>query len=384
MTPAIAHSFQHELNMRPQLQSYKSCYASHGANLSVALSALRSCNGQLCGEQRRRELGVQTRTGEGRRYINLESYAGFRFVCAANTLHENAIEVCERYARIETGHGLHYWGKPRLVNTSEASSIGVVMLGETVDPNGKGARHNDDMFLNISQELFDTYYKHWPAETRASMPTREAFCKAHAFQIIAERMNIRAILVFDPLDPSKDDSLQFLVKELVKQVSFENGNRYADIYVGLYRQKVEQLKAVFERNGTRITIDDFVHCVFDDVSYPISKHPQSAQVEKEMLLCAYAAMILFDAELVITAEKISNLILAAGYKNDSDFPVTIAKFCAKQDVSKLLNYEGDASGLVAVAVAALTWEAEAVADEKKQEVEDEEEEEELLDFTLFD
>jgi len=200
------------------------CYAAHGANLSVALSALQNCNGQLCGEQRRRELGVRTRTGEGKRYINSESYAGFRFVCAGNALRKDSIEICERYARIEAGYGEHYWGRPRVETTSRASSFCVVMLGEVVDPNGEGAGKNENDFLNISQEVFELYYRNWPKDLRKTFPTRQAFCEAHAFQILAERINIRCILIFDPHDPSKDESLQLLVQDLVRTVSLRHGN----------------------------------------------------------------------------------------------------------------------------------------------------------------
>ena len=55
--------------------------------------------------------------------------------------------VACHYAMVEAGYKDRYWGKPEREMLSEADKIPVVMIGEPVDPDGKGAASNGAIYL---------------------------------------------------------------------------------------------------------------------------------------------------------------------------------------------------------------------------------------------
>ncbi|KAG8381585.1 hypothetical protein BUALT_Bualt06G0136800 [Buddleja alternifolia] len=106
------------------------------------------------------------------------------------------------------------------------------------------------------------------------------------------------------------------------------------------------------------------------------------------LACTYAALILHDDGIPITAEKIATLVKAANLTVESYWPSLFAKLCEKRNVEDLVMNVGSGGG-AAVAVAAPAGgaaagaaAAAAPAAEEKKEVEEESDEE--MGFGLFD
>ncbi|KAJ9171578.1 hypothetical protein P3X46_014928 [Hevea brasiliensis] len=105
--------------------------------------------------------------------------------------------------------------------------------------------------------------------------------------------------------------------------------------------------------------------------------------------CTYAALILYDDGIPITAEKIAQLVKAANVKVESYWPSLFAKLLATRNVADLIVNVGSGGGgaPVAAAVPAAGGGAAAAAapppEEKKKE-EPEEESDEDMGFSLFD
>ncbi|KAL6199132.1 hypothetical protein ACLB2K_028919 [Fragaria x ananassa] len=100
--------------------------------------------------------------------------------------------------------------------------------------------------------------------------------------------------------------------------------------------------------------------------------------------CSYAAMILHDDGIPITAEKIATLLKSANVKVDSLWPSLFAKLAKKRDVigDLIMNPVGSAQAPVAMAAPAA---APAVEEKKKKKKEEEEPEEGSDDdMPLFD
>merc|ERR1712100_943429 len=94
--------------------------------------------------------------------------------------------------------------------------------------------------------------------------------------------------------------------------------------------------------------------------------------EKDELCCTYAALLLHDGELDITADKLSKVIKASGNSVESYWPGLFAKALQGQDVGALLANVGSAGP-------AAGGDAPA-AEAKKEEKEKEEEEEADVDM----
>jgi large subunit ribosomal protein LP1 len=105
--------------------------------------------------------------------------------------------------------------------------------------------------------------------------------------------------------------------------------------------------------------------------------------EKEELLCTYAALVLHDENVAVTAEKIQALIKAAGGSVEPYWPKLFAGLLEGKDISDLLLGAAGVGGGAAGPAA-----GEAAAEEAPKEEEPEEEEEESSDadmgFSLFD
>ncbi|XP_075502907.1 large ribosomal subunit protein P1-like isoform X2 [Primulina tabacum] len=109
------------------------------------------------------------------------------------------------------------------------------------------------------------------------------------------------------------------------------------------------------------------------------------------LACTYAALILHDDGIAVTAEKIAKLVAAANLKVESYWPSLFAKLCEKRNVEDLVMNVGSGGGGAAVAVSAPTAgagggaaaaAAAPAAEEKKEEPKEESDDD--MGFSLFD
>ncbi|KAG0486173.1 hypothetical protein HPP92_008268 [Vanilla planifolia] len=106
--------------------------------------------------------------------------------------------------------------------------------------------------------------------------------------------------------------------------------------------------------------------------------------------CSYAALILYDDNIPITAEKIVTLVKAANINVESFWATLIAKLLEKRSVDDLILSVGSGGGGSAVAVGApvagggvaAAAEAAPVVEEKKEEPKEESDED--MGFSLFD
>ena len=92
--------------------------------------------------------------------------------------------------------------------------------------------------------------------------------------------------------------------------------------------------------------------------------------EHDELCCSYAALMLHDDGLEITAEKLSAVIKASGNEVEPYWPMLFAKALKGQDVKALLSNIGSAGPAAGPAAAAGGAAPAEVVEEKKEEVED--------------
>nr|GLL44153.1 60S acidic ribosomal protein P1-like isoform X1 [Ipomoea trifida]GME11675.1 60S acidic ribosomal protein P1-like [Ipomoea batatas] len=106
------------------------------------------------------------------------------------------------------------------------------------------------------------------------------------------------------------------------------------------------------------------------------------------LACTYAALILHDDGIPVTAEKIAALVKSANVTVESYWPSLFAKLCEKRNIEDLIMNVGAGGGGGAVAVAAPTAGGAApaaaapAAEEKKEEPKEESDDD--MGFSLFD
>ncbi|KAL9163014.1 hypothetical protein ABFS82_06G014900 [Erythranthe guttata] len=106
------------------------------------------------------------------------------------------------------------------------------------------------------------------------------------------------------------------------------------------------------------------------------------------IACTYAALILHDDGIAVTAEKIAALLKAANLTVESYWPSLFAKLCEKRNIEDLVMNVGSGGGGAAVAVAAPTGGASAAAAaaapaaEEKKEAKEESDDD--MGFSLFD
>jgi len=106
------------------------------------------------------------------------------------------------------------------------------------------------------------------------------------------------------------------------------------------------------------------------------------------LACVYAALILQDDGLEISADNLNTLIKAADVECDSYWPGLFAKALDGIDIKALVSNVGAGGGAPAAGGAAAGGEAAAeeaapAAEEKKEESEEEESDDDM-GFGLFD
>ncbi|KAF2324947.1 hypothetical protein GH714_021805 [Hevea brasiliensis] len=106
--------------------------------------------------------------------------------------------------------------------------------------------------------------------------------------------------------------------------------------------------------------------------------------------CTYAALILHDDGIPVTAEKIALLVKAANITVESYWPSLFAKLLEKRNVDDLILNVGSGGGGAPVAAAAPAGggggaaAAAAPAAEEKKKEEPEEESDDDMGFSLFD
>ncbi|XP_055827894.1 60S acidic ribosomal protein P1-like [Solanum dulcamara] len=103
--------------------------------------------------------------------------------------------------------------------------------------------------------------------------------------------------------------------------------------------------------------------------------------------CTYAALLLFDDGIPITAEKIATVVKAANISVESYWPSLFAKLFEKRDIEDLILTVGTGGGpAVAVAAAPVAGgggaAAAPAAEEKKEEIKEDSDED--LGLSLFD
>jgi large subunit ribosomal protein LP1 len=109
---------------------------------------------------------------------------------------------------------------------------------------------------------------------------------------------------------------------------------------------------------------------------------QLDQATHDELCCTYAALLLYDADIEISADKIAAIINASGNTVGNHCPALFAQCLQSRDVGALLA--GVSSGGPGAGAAAPAGDAGAATEEKKEEAkEEEEEEEEDFGFDLF-
>uniref|UniRef100_A0A0N4Z1U5 Large ribosomal subunit protein P1 n=1 Tax=Parastrongyloides trichosuri TaxID=131310 RepID=A0A0N4Z1U5_PARTI len=105
------------------------------------------------------------------------------------------------------------------------------------------------------------------------------------------------------------------------------------------------------------------------------------------LACVYAALILQDEDVSITADKIAALLKAANVTVEPFWPGLFAKALTGVDVAGLISSIGSGAGSAgaapAAAAAPVADAAPAAAGKKKEEVKEESEDEDM-GFGLFD
>lgn len=110
------------------------------------------------------------------------------------------------------------------------------------------------------------------------------------------------------------------------------------------------------------------------------------QAQREELMCTYAALILHDEKMDVTADNIAKLVKAAGGAVEPFMPVLFARALSGVNVADLLSFAGTVGAAVAAAPAGAVAGAGGAAAEapKEEEKEEEPEEEEDMGFSLFD
>ncbi|KAI8477198.1 MAG: 60S acidic ribosomal protein P1 [Monoraphidium minutum] len=102
------------------------------------------------------------------------------------------------------------------------------------------------------------------------------------------------------------------------------------------------------------------------------------------LACTYAALILHDDGLDITADSISTILKAASIEVEPYWPALFAKLFAKKSMDDLITNVGAGGGAPAAAAAPAAGGAAAGGAKAEAKKEEPSEEDEDMGFSLFD
>ncbi|KAK7258443.1 hypothetical protein RIF29_24020 [Crotalaria pallida] len=134
-------------------------------------------------------------------------------------------------------------------------------------------------------------------------------------------------------------------------------------------------------------ISDFAEKPHFNQSSPIS-YPSVVKMSHGETACSYAALILYDDGIPVTAEKISALLKSAKIEVESYWPPLFAKLAEKRNLGDLIASArgGGGGGAAAAAPAAAAGGAAAATaapvEEKKEEPKEESDDD--MGFSLFD
>ncbi len=77
-----------------------------------------------------------------------------------------------------------------------------------------------------------------------------------------------------------------------------------------------------------------------------------SKAEHDELCCVYAALLLFDDKVEVTADKLNKVITASGNTVEGYYPEFFAKYLSSVDLNTFLNNVGSAAPAAAAAPAA--------------------------------
>merc|ERR1712039_1040049 len=108
-----------------------------------------------------------------------------------------------------------------------------------------------------------------------------------------------------------------------------------------------------------LALDQQTFCFFE-------LKPPAFKMSAPELACTYAALILHDDGIAITADKIATIVKAAGVEIEPYWPTLFAKLLERKNIEDLITNGG------------------AAAEEEKKEESEEEESDDDMGFSLFD
>ncbi|PFH33348.1 ribosomal protein RPP1 [Besnoitia besnoiti] len=108
------------------------------------------------------------------------------------------------------------------------------------------------------------------------------------------------------------------------------------------------------------------------------------EAQKQELLCTYAALILSDDNMEVTAENIQKLVTASGNTVEPYMPTLFARALEGQNITELISNAGSCAAAAPAAAAPAAGDAPAAGAAKEEKKEEPEEEEDDMGFSLFD
>nr|AKE98494.1 60S ribosomal protein P1 [Toxoplasma gondii RH] len=108
------------------------------------------------------------------------------------------------------------------------------------------------------------------------------------------------------------------------------------------------------------------------------------EAQKQELLCTYAALILSDDKMDVTAENIQKLVVASGNTVEPYMPTLFARALQGQNIADLISNAGACAAAAPAAAAPVAGGDAGAAPAKEEKKEEPEEEEDDMGFSLFD
>merc|ERR1712100_208378 len=115
-----------------------------------------------------------------------------------------------------------------------------------------------------------------------------------------------------------------------------------------------------------LALDQQTFCFFE-------LKPPAFKMSAPELACTYAALILHDDGIAITADKIATIVKAAGVEIEPYWPTLFAKLLERKNIEDLITNVGGGAAP-----------GGAAAEEEKKEESEEEESDDDMGFSLFD
>ena len=136
---------------------------------------------------------------------------------------------------------------PKRSVLSEASNIPVVVLGELVDPEGKGKANHEEIYVknptwadNVAE---DHPFYGWTYEQVGEF--------MDALQMQSERVNIRGLFVWDPESKGRDEVYRDIVKSVIDRIAAEQEIDYSDVSVRMTKELTEKQMSCLSLDDVR-------------------------------------------------------------------------------------------------------------------------------------